>query len=50
MKSVNAWLPHKLHRALALARVEDGIAINAAIREAVTLWLARRAARRRRKP
>ena len=47
MKSVNAWLPEKLHRALALARVEDGTAINQAIREAVELWLRRRKAERR---
>lgn len=46
MRAVNAWLPERLHRALALARVQEGISINAAIREAVSMWLAKRPARR----
>ena len=49
MRSVNVWLPDRLHRSLALARVQDNIAMNEAIREAVKLWLSRRAARRKRK-
>jgi predicted HicB family RNase H-like nuclease len=49
MRTVNVWLPEELHRALALARVEDNIAMNEAIREAVKMWLARRSARKRRK-
>jgi hypothetical protein len=49
MRSVNVWLPENLHRSLALARVQDNIAMNEAIRQAVKLWLSRRAARRRRK-
>ncbi len=42
MRSVNVWLPETLHRALARARVEDGIAMSEAIRRAVRAWLARR--------
>jgi hypothetical protein len=49
MKSVNAWLPEKLHKALAQARVDDGIAINQAIREAVELCLKHRKAERRKR-
>jgi Arc/MetJ-type ribon-helix-helix transcriptional regulator len=42
MRAVNAWLPEDLHRALMMARVEDGIAMSEAIRRAVKSWLARR--------
>jgi Arc/MetJ-type ribon-helix-helix transcriptional regulator len=42
MKSVNAWLPADLHRALMQAREEDRIAMSEAIRRAVKAWLARR--------
>jgi Arc/MetJ-type ribon-helix-helix transcriptional regulator len=42
MRSVNVWIPEELHRALAQARVEDGIAISEAIRRAIRAWLARR--------
>jgi Arc/MetJ-type ribon-helix-helix transcriptional regulator len=42
MRAVNAWIPEDLHRALMLARVEDGIAMSEAIRRAVKAWLARR--------
>ena len=42
MRSVNVWLPETLHRALARARVEDGIAMSEAIRQAVKAWLAQR--------
>jgi hypothetical protein len=42
MRSVNVWLPEDVHRALAQARVEDGIAMGEAIRRAVKAWLARR--------
>ena len=42
MRSVNVWLPEALHRALAHARVEDGIAMSEAIRQAVKAWLAQR--------
>ena len=48
MRALVVHLPAKLHRGLALARVQDRISMNEAIREAVTLWLSRRAARRRR--
>ena len=47
MRSVNVWLPEHLHRALAMARVTDNIAINQAVREGVELWLQRRKAERR---
>jgi Arc/MetJ-type ribon-helix-helix transcriptional regulator len=47
MVSMNVWLPAKLHKELALARVRDGIAANEAIREAVVLWLAHRKAERK---
>jgi len=42
MRSLTVALPEELHRALALARVEDGIAMNEAIREAVRAWIAQR--------
>ena len=48
MRALVVHLPVTLHRGLALARVHDRISMNEAIREAVALWLARRAARRRR--
>ena len=51
MRSLTVALPENLHRALALARVEDGIAMNEAIREAVRAWIAQRkgAGKRRKK-
>jgi len=42
MRSVNVWLPARLHRALSQARSVDRVSINHAIREAVELWLASR--------
>jgi hypothetical protein len=48
-KSINVWLPPNLHRALALARVHDGIATNEAVREAIVIWLDRRKAARRKR-
>jgi len=47
MRALVVWLPEELHRALALTRVRDSIAMNEAMRQAVKLWLSRRAARRR---
>ena len=48
MRALVVHLPAKLHRGLALARVQDRISMNEAVREAVKQWLARRAARRKR--
>jgi hypothetical protein len=48
MRALVVHLPAKLHRGLALARVQDRISMNEAIREAVSQWLSRRTARRRR--
>ena len=42
MRSVNVWLPHRVHQALALLRVNEGIAINEAVRLAVLDWLKHR--------
>ena len=47
MRAIVVHLPAKLHRGLAQARVQDRISMNEAIREAVALWLARRARRRK---
>ena len=49
MRSLNIWLPEKVHRALAQARVDDSIAINQAVREGVELWLQRRRAEHRKR-
>jgi len=46
-RAINVWLPPKVHRALALVRVNDGISTNEAVREAITQWLERRRASRR---
>jgi hypothetical protein len=48
MKQVNAWVPVKMHEALARARAEDRVSLNEAIRQAVAAWLARREAARKR--
>jgi hypothetical protein len=42
MRATSVWLPERVHYALARIRLEEGIAINEAIREAVLEWLAQR--------
>jgi len=48
MKPLNVWLPRGLHRALALVRVAEGIAMNEMVRQALQQWLARRRRAQRR--
>ena len=51
MRIISVALPEAMHRALALARVRDRVAMSEAIRQAVKLWLSRRkTARKRGKP
>ncbi len=48
MRTLTVALPEELHRALALLRIDERIAINEAIRLAVREWLTRRKAARKR--
>ena len=47
MRGLTVYLPERMHYALARLRLEEGISINEAIREAVRMWLAHRKRRRR---
>ena len=42
MRALTLWIPERMHRTLALLRVNEGIAINEAIRLAIAEWLKNR--------